>query len=65
MARFSTLPLAKGYGKTGAMELYRRWPVDFCADVPSRHLGSTPRGEFGIHVTADQLLHLGENPNQL
>lgn len=24
------------------------------------HLGT----EFGIHVTADQLLHLGENPNQ-
>jgi uncharacterized membrane protein len=25
------------------------------------HLGA----EFGVHVTADQLLHLGENPNQL
>jgi uncharacterized membrane protein len=25
------------------------------------HLGA----EFGIHVTADQMLHLGENPNQL
>lgn len=28
-------------------------------------LGAHLGGEFGIHVTADQLLHLGENPNQL
>jgi uncharacterized membrane protein len=27
-------------------------------------LGAHLGGEFGIHVTADQLLHLGENPNQ-
>lgn len=28
-------------------------------------LGAHLGGEFGIHVTADQLLHLGENPNQV
>ncbi|HEY9621403.1 MAG TPA: DUF2231 domain-containing protein [Crinalium sp.] len=28
-------------------------------------LGAHLGGEFGIHVTADQMLHLGENPNQL
>jgi uncharacterized membrane protein len=28
-------------------------------------LGAHLGGEFGIHVTADQLLHLGGNPNQL
>jgi uncharacterized membrane protein len=28
-------------------------------------LGAHLGGEFGIHVTADQLLHLGEDPNQL
>ncbi len=28
-------------------------------------LGAHLGGEFGIHVTADQLLNLGENPNQL
>jgi len=28
-------------------------------------LGAHMGAEFGIHVTADQLLHLGENPNQL
>ncbi|MCU0532853.1 MAG: DUF2231 domain-containing protein [Hydrococcus sp. Prado102] len=27
-------------------------------------LGAHLGGEFGIHVTADQLIHLGENPNQ-
>lgn len=27
-------------------------------------LGAHLGGEFGIHVTADQLLHLGEDPNQ-
>lgn len=27
-------------------------------------LGAHLGGEFGIHVTADQLLHLGENPDQ-
>jgi uncharacterized membrane protein len=27
-------------------------------------LGAHLGGEFGIHVTADQLLHLGENPNE-
>lgn len=33
----------------------------FAQGTLGAHLG----GEFGIHVTADQLLHLGENPNQL
>jgi uncharacterized membrane protein len=28
-------------------------------------LGAHLGGEFGVHVTADQLLHLGESPNQL
>ncbi|MCL6434034.1 MAG: DUF2231 domain-containing protein [Leptolyngbyaceae cyanobacterium HOT.MB2.61] len=28
-------------------------------------LGAHLGGEFGVHVTADQMLHLGENPNQL
>lgn len=28
-------------------------------------LGAHLGGEFGIHVTADQLLHLGEDPNQV
>lgn len=28
-------------------------------------LGAHLGGEFGVHVTADQLLRLGENPNQL
>ena len=28
-------------------------------------LGAHLGGEFGIHVTADQMLHLGKNPNQL
>jgi uncharacterized membrane protein len=28
-------------------------------------LGAHLGGEFGIHVTADQLIHLGEDPNQL
>ncbi|MBD3882505.1 DUF2231 domain-containing protein [Phormidium tenue FACHB-886] len=28
-------------------------------------LGAHLGGEFGIHVTADQLIHLGGNPNQL
>lgn len=28
-------------------------------------LGAHLGGEFGVHVTADQLLHLGQNPNQL
>lgn len=28
-------------------------------------LGAHLGGEFGIHVTADQLIHLGENPKQL
>jgi uncharacterized membrane protein len=33
----------------------------FAQGTLGAHLG----GEFGIHVTADQLLHLGENPNQV
>lgn len=33
----------------------------FAQGTLGAHLG----GEFGIHVTADQMLHLGENPNQL
>jgi uncharacterized membrane protein len=33
----------------------------FAQGTLGAHLG----GEFGVHVTADQLLHLGENPNQL
>jgi len=33
----------------------------FAQGTLGAHLGA----EFGIHVTADQLLHLGENPNQL
>lgn len=33
----------------------------FAQGALGAHLG----GEFGIHVTADQMLHLGENPNQL
>ncbi|NJO78520.1 MAG: DUF2231 domain-containing protein [Cyanobacteria bacterium RM1_2_2] len=28
-------------------------------------LGAHLGGEFGVHVTADQLLHMGESPNQL
>ncbi|MFM7425822.1 MAG: DUF2231 domain-containing protein [Elainella sp.] len=28
-------------------------------------LGAHLGGEFGVHITADQLLHLGESPNQL
>lgn len=27
-------------------------------------LGAHMGGEFGVHVTADQILHVGENPNQ-
>lgn len=33
----------------------------FAQGTLGAHLG----GEFGVHVTADQLLHLGEDPNQL
>jgi len=33
----------------------------FAQGTLGAHLGA----EFGVHVTADQLLHLGENPNQL
>lgn len=33
----------------------------FAQGTLGAHLG----GEFGIHVTADQMLHLGEDPNQL
>jgi uncharacterized membrane protein len=33
----------------------------FAQGTLGAHLG----GEFGIHVTADQMLHLGENPDQL
>lgn len=35
--------------------------IMFVQGTLGAHLG----GEFGIHVTADQLIHLGEDPNQL